>query len=67
MSNFRWVVTCATGRRGLRYMVKGMVATKRTTAQTRRAVRKPYLSKRYCSSRGIIMPPIPVPACHKVS
>jgi hypothetical protein len=67
MLNFRWLVACETGRRGLRYRVKGIVAAKRTAAQTRRVVRKPYLPRRYCSSSGIMMPPIPVPACRGVS
>jgi hypothetical protein len=67
MSSLRWLVTCATGRRGLRYAIRGRVAAKRITAQIRRVVRKPCFPKRYCNNRGIITPPRPVPACHRVS
>lgn len=62
-SKVRWRVDCATGRRGLRKMVRGAVQRKSTMDQMRRVVRKPWVVRRCWRRRGIRTPPRPVPAC----
>lgn len=61
-SRVRWRVDCATGRRGLRKMVRGAVQRKSTMDQMRRVVRKPWVVRRCWRRRGMRTPPKPVPA-----